>query len=196
MTKVMNMNKEETKSVEVTDVDSKTNETKAPKTLEELQEEVKKLEKEVDQDGKDLSTALYEIDFVKDSNISAVCKWFDKNLDWDIKNAALNVTLYDTLKSEKTRIKEATEDKDKMVRLNSVLLNSLYTGLTKITGKGIGQARTFLTLLTEIGNNISDQMNKMAENNKIVQDKHVILKELYQEIENLRTPSEEADEIK
>ena len=197
MTKVMNINKEETKELnEVQDVETNKEESKASKTLEQLKEERKKLEEEVDQDGKDLATALYEIDFVEEKNINSVLKWFDKNLEWDIKSAALNVTLCDTLKSEKARIREATEDKDKLVRLNSILLNALYTGITKITGKGISQAKTFLTLLTAIGNNISEQMNKMAENNRLVQDKHVLLQELDTEISTLENPSVEADEIK
>ena len=188
----MNIDKNKTE-VEETTVTNE--ESKAPKTLEELKEEKTKLENEIDEDGKDLTNALYEIDFVKESNISAVCKWLDKNIEWDIKNAALTTTLYDTLKSEKARIKEATEDKDKFVRLNSILLNALYTSVTKISGKGIGSARTFLTLLTAIGNNISEQMNKMAENNRIVQDKHALLAELEQAIEKLENPAVEADEI-
>ena len=118
MTKVMNINKTKT---EVEETEVTTEETKAPKTLEELKKEREVLEKEIEQDGKDLSDALYEIDFVKDSNIKSVCTWLDKNIDWDIKTAALTTTLYDTLKSEKIRIKEATEDKDKFVRLNSIL---------------------------------------------------------------------------
>ena len=76
----------------ITDVDTRNK-------LIDLQIEKTKLENEIDEDGKDLTNALYEIDFVKESNISAVCKWLDKNIEWDIKNAALTTTLYDTLKS-------------------------------------------------------------------------------------------------
>ena len=195
MTKVMNINKEEVQSTEVTDVKVNSEETNTPKTLEQLEEEQKNLSDEVNQDAKDLTTALYEIDFVNESNISNAMKYLDKNLEWSIKEAALYVELYKTLKSEKSRIKNATEDNEKLVRLTSMNLNTLYNSMTLVKGKGISQAKSFLTLLTNIGNVITENMNKMAANNKVVQDKHVILSELDKAIGELKNPAEDADEV-
>ena len=195
MTKVMNINKEETQSTEITDVKVNSEETNTPKTLEQLEEEQKNLSDEVNQDAKDLTTALYEIDFVNESNISNAMKYLDKNLEWSIKEAALYVELYKTLKSEKSRIKNATEDNEKLVRLTSMNLNTLYNSMTLVKGKGISQAKSFLTLLTNIGNVITENMNKMAANNKVVQDKHVILSELDKAIGELKNPAEDADEV-
>ena len=191
----MNINKEETQSTEITDVKVNSEETNTPKTLEQLEEEQKNLSDEVNQDAKDLTTALYEIDFVNESNISNAMKYLDKNLEWSIKEAALYVELYKTLKSEKSRIKNATEDNEKLVRLTSMNLNTLYNSMTLVKGKGISQAKSFLTLLTNIGNVITENMNKMAANNKVVQDKHVILSELDKAIGELKNPAEDADEV-
>ena len=195
MTKVMNINKDEKQSTEVTDVDVNSEESKAPKTLEELKEERTALEKEVDKDATDARDALYEIDFIKESNITSMMKLIDKNLEWTIKEAALNVNLYDNLKSEKNRIKDATEDKDKSVRLGPIDLNTLYQSLTTLKGQGIQNAKSFLRLLTDVGNNISGAMNKMAANNKVIQDKHIVLGELDKAIQDLESPTEEANEI-
>ena len=195
MTKVMNINKEEVQSTEVTDVKVNSEETNTPKTLEQLEEEATILSEEVNKDAKDLTTALYEIDFVNEANISMTMKYIDKNLEWSIKEAALYVELYKNLKSEKARIKTATEDTEKLVRLNSMNLNTLYTSMTLVKGQGISQAKAFLTLLTNIGNVITESMNKMAENNKVVQDKHTILAELDVEITKMKNPSKDADEV-
>ncbi len=184
----MNIEKNKT---EVEDATVTNEESKAPKTLEELKEQRDFLVKEVEQDAKDLADAIYEVDFVKESNITSVMKYIDKNLEWTIKEAALYVNLYDNLKSEKSRIKDATEDKDKLVRLGTVDLNTLYNSLTAMKGSGIGAAKSFIRILTDIGNNISAQMNKMAGNNKVVQDKHVVLSELDAAIVEMETPAED-----
>ena len=192
MTKVMNIEKNKT---EVEDATVTNEESKAPKTLEELKEQRDFLVKEVDQDSKDLSDAIYEVNFVKESNITSIMKYIDKNLEWTIKEAALYVNLYDNLKSEKARIKDATEDKDKSVRLGTVDLNTLYNSITSMKGSGIGAAKAFIRILTEVGNNISEQMNKMAANNKVVQDKHVVLAELDAAIADMETPAEDTKDV-
>ena len=188
----MNIEKNKT---EVEDATVTNEESKAPKTLEELKEQRDFLVKEVDQDSKDLSDAIYEVNFVKESNITSIMKYIDKNLEWTIKEAALYVNLYDNLKSEKARIKDATEDKDKSVRLGTVDLNTLYNSITSMKGSGIGAAKAFIRILTEVGNNISEQMNKMAANNKVVQDKHVVLAELDAAIADMETPAEDTKDV-
>ena len=140
----------------------------------------------------DIKNAMYEVDFVKDSNINNLSKLIDKGLEWTIKEAALHVNLYENLKSEKARLKDETS---KLVRLSNIDLNTLYTSLTSLKGCGIEKAKSFLRLLTEIGNNISEQMNKMASNNQVVQEKNQKLSELDSVITSMENPPIEADEI-
>ena len=192
MTKVMNINKEESNTVSMAEVDSNTESPITSKTLVELKEERTTIEKEIENDMTDIKNAMYEVDFVKDSNINNLSKLIDKGLEWTIKEAALHVNLYENLKSEKARLKDETS---KLVRLSNIDLNTLYTSLTSLKGCGIEKAKSFLRLLTEIGNNISEQMNKMASNNQVVQEKNQKLTELDSVITSMENPPIEADEI-
>lgn len=188
----MNINKEESNTVSMAEVDSNTESPITSKTLVELKEERTTIEKEIENDMTDIKNAMYEVDFVKDSNINNLSKLIDKGLEWTIKEAALHVNLYENLKSEKARLKDETS---KLVRLSNIDLNTLYTSLTSLKGCGIEKAKSFLRLLTEIGNNISEQMNKMASNNQVVQEKNQKLTELDSVITSMENPPIEADEI-
>jgi len=182
------------KTKEMTKVENKPKTTKKLETLEELTKERDALILEVEDTQKKLSEATYGINFDNIPNITRVMKHIDKNTKWTIKDAALTINLYDNLKLEKARIK-AEETKEVNVMLNSLDLNSLYKSLTTCEGYGIETAKTFLTLLTNLGSQISNAMQEMTEANKEVQTKHVALGELDKAIEDMSTEKVEADEV-
>ena len=74
-------------------------------------------------------------------------------------------------------------------------LNTLYKVLTSIEGVGIESARTFTSLLTNIGKQITDAMKSMADVNREIQELHVSLGELDSKIAELSKETVEADEI-
>lgn len=95
----------------------------------------------------------------------------------------------------KKRINAQAEEKTSVVLLNSMQLNTLYTVLTNITGTGIESARTFTRLLTNVGAQISEALKQTADDNKVVQQKHVELAELDLEIEKASQPTVETEEL-
>jgi hypothetical protein len=74
-------------------------------------------------------------------------------------------------------------------------LNTLYTVLTNINGIGIESARRFTRLLTNVGAQITGALNEMADNNKVIQERHVALAELDIEIEKASKPTVEVEEV-
>ena len=164
-----------------------------PKTLEELEALRDTVVSEVEAKQKELAEAKYSIKFDTVSNISRVMKHIDKSTTWTLKDAALIINLYDNLKIEKARIK--TEDTEPIVNLGAIDLNTLYKSLTSIEGKGIESARTFITLLTNIGSQISETMQKMGDANKEIQEMHIQLAELDKAVEDASTEKVEADEV-
>lgn len=161
---------------------------------EELIAKRTQLENEVNETQQKLADAKYDVDFESLSNIKAVLKQMDSAYTWNIKNAALTINLYDNLKVAKIAIQK-TGDESAVVGLSSLDLNTLYQVLTNIEGTGIEAARTFTKLLTNVGAQITEAMNQMAEANKEVQAQHVALAELDAEIDALSKETVEADEI-
>jgi len=163
-------------------------------TLKQLKDKRAALEVEVNEAQANLAEKTYTVELESEANLNAVLKQIDKSYEWSIKNAALVVNLYDTLKAEKAENKIAGEGKTSVV-LKSIDLNTLYSVLTNINGTGVEAARTFTRLLTNIGEQITSALNEMADTNKEIQKMHVELAELDSVIENFGKEEVTADEI-
>jgi hypothetical protein len=170
---------------------------KTPKTLEELTTLRDNLVVDVEAKQQSIIDAKYSINFEGTENVSRVMKYVDKNSKWTIKDAALIINLYDNLKLEKSRInsEDSTETEDNSVMLGAIDLNTLYKSLTTVEGTGISSARNFITLLTNVGSQISTAMQSMGDSNKEIQMIHVELAELDSKIEELSAEKVEADEV-
>ena len=131
------------------------------KTLSQLKDLRAQLEIEVNEAQTELATREYSVDLENTQNINAVLKQIDKSYQWNIKNAAFLINLYDSISDQK-RINANAEEKTSVVKLNNLQINTLYTVLTNITGTGIESARTFTRLLTNVGAQISDALKEMA----------------------------------
>ena len=164
------------------------------KTLSQLKDLRAQLEIEVNEAQTELATREYSVDLENTQNINAVLKQIDKSYQWNIKNAAFLINLYDSISDQK-RINANAEEKTSVVKLNNLQINTLYTVLTNITGTGIESARTFTRPLTNVGAQISDALKEMADDNKSVQSKHVELAELDVAIDQASKPTVETEEL-
>jgi len=164
------------------------------KTLSQLKDLRAQLEIEVNEAQSELATREYSVDLENTQNINAVLKQIDKSYQWNIKNAAFLINLYDSISDQK-KINANAEVKTSVILLNSMQLNTLYTVLTNITGTGIESARTFTRLLTNVGAQISDALKQTADDNKVVQQKHVELAELDVAIDQGSKPTVEVEEL-
>lgn len=164
------------------------------KTLSQLKDLRAQLEIEVNEAQTELATREYSVDLETTQNINAILKQIDKSYEWNIKNAAFLINLYDSINDQK-KINAGSEEKSSAILLNSMQLNTLYTVLTNITGTGIESARTFTRLLTNVGAQISEALRQTADDNKIVQQKHVELAELDLAIDQDSKPTIEVEEL-
>lgn len=162
-------------------------------TKDELIVKRTQLETELNEVQDKLANQTYAVDLENMSNLKSLLKQIDKSYTWNIKNAAFAINLYDNLNNTRIAIQKS-EDESFSVELKSLDLNTLYKVLTSIEGTGIESAKTFTRLLTNVGKQITDAMNQMAEANKEIQEGHVALAELDAAIENL-TKTESAEEV-
>ena len=163
-------------------------------TLTEIKDARAQLENETNEIQETLARKTYVVDLETESTLNAVLKQIDKSYEWSIKNAALIVNLHDSLKAEKAKNRLEGEGTT-TVELGTVDLNTLYTVLTNINGTGVEAARTFTRLLTNIGKQVTDALNSMAEENKVIQQKHAELAELDLAIENYNKEEVPAEDI-
>ncbi len=165
------------------------------KSLKELKDLRAKLEVEVNELQKELAEREYSVDIENATNLNAILTQIDKSYEWNIKNAAFLINLYDSLQDQrKINLNAKENEKTTTVLLNSMQLNTLYTVLTNISGIGIESARRFTKLLTNVGSQITDALNEMADNNKVIQQRHVELAELDLEIEKASQPTLEVEQ--
>jgi hypothetical protein len=164
------------------------------KTLSQLKDLRAQLEIEVNEAQTELATREYSVNLENTQNINAILKQIDKSYEWNIKNAAFLINLYDSITDQK-KINANAEEKTSAILLNSMQLNTLYTVLTNISGTGIESARTFTRLLTNVGAQISEALKQTADDNKVVQQKHVELAELDLAIEKDSKPTVEVEEL-
>ena len=162
-------------------------------TKDELIVKRTQLETELNEVQDKLANQTYGVDLENMSNLKALLKQIDKSYTWNIKNAAFAINLYDNLNNTRIAIQKS-EDESFVVELKSLDLNTLYKVLTSIEGTGIESAKTFTRLLTNVGKQITDAMNEMAEANKEIQQGHVALAELDTVIDEL-TKQESAEEV-
>ena len=163
-------------------------------TLTELKDKRAQLENETNEAQETLAQKTYTVELESESNLNAILKQIDKSYTWSIKNAALIVNLHDTLKAAKAENRIANEGSTS-VELGTIDLNTLYTVLTNISGIGVEAARTFTRLLTNIGKQVTDALNSMADANKAIQQSHADLAELDLEIEKASKETVSVDEV-
>lgn len=163
-------------------------------TKDQLIEQRVELDTTVSNLQEEVSNRTYDLDFENVTNVTAVLKQIDKSYTWDIKNAAGVIQLYDALKNAKNEI-TSSEEATSVVSLNQVDVSTLYHVLTAITGTGIGSARTFAKLLTNIGAQITVALQQVQASNQEVQDAHLELSDLDNQIAALSKETVEADEI-
>lgn len=130
-----------------------------------------------------------EIDDVK--MIKTIQDHLNKGYTWTTKNAAIIVTLYDKLKTERTRINKEIEALDgesvyrTVLELKAYELNGLYQALLNVNGEGIENARKFIRMLTLVGESVTTAMTEMSESNKVMTDLHVELNDIDETIKHL-----------
>lgn len=172
-------------------------------TLEDLTALRAELEQAAAAKQVELSEQTYAVNFEETGNITKVLNHLNKDVSWSSKNAALLVNLHDNLKNEKTRLtiesnlaknekRTLSAEETATVQLRQMDLNTLYQSLLAIQSSGIESARNYVRLLTNVGGQITQAMQSMAEANKQIQSLHVELAEIDAKIAEQETPETQA----
>ena len=107
----------------------------------------------------------------------------NKGYTWKTSNAAVLVSLYDQLKKQNKELLNSDAE-ETVINLRGHELNALYQALLNVEGTGIESARKFITMLTHIGETVSNAMTLLAELNSEISETHKELAEVEEQLKN------------
>ena len=173
------MSKEtETKVVEMTTEE-------APKTIEQL----KAKEAELDQINEDLIKEMqereYPVDFKTKKVFDKLLKFLEKDAPWGHTTATGLIMLYHNLREAKEIVKD--KEFKGLIPVRSTSVTILWQMVTKMTGSGFYEAKTFVELMANVGESLSAAVQKVQEDNQALRDNHSELAKVQQELTDLES---------
>lgn len=167
-------------------------------SLEKLKTQRKELVEKIDQLQTESSEKVFEIELDDRKQIKTIMDHLNKGFTWKTQNAAVIVSLYDQLKKQNKKLanesleEAGSEDSTGAVlKLKAHELNGLYQALLNVEGTGIENARRFITMLTNVGETVTNAMSELSDSNKQITDLHAKLDEIEKDIAH----AEHADEV-
>ena len=115
--------------------------------------------------------------------VKLVMDHLNKGYTWKTANAAVLVSLYDQLKKQNKELLNSDAD-ETVINLRGHELNALYQALLNVEGTGVESARKFITMLTHIGETVSNAMTRLAEMNSEISEAHKELAEIEEQLKN------------
>ena len=115
--------------------------------------------------------------------VKTIMDHLNKGYTWKTANAAVLVSLYDQLKKQNKELL-SSDAEETVINLRGHELNALYQALLTCEGSGVESARKFITMLTHIGETVSNAMSKLAELNSEISETHKELAEIDEQLKS------------
>jgi len=163
-------------------------------SLETLKTKRTELVEKLDQLQIESAEKLFEIELDDRKQIKTIMEHLNKGFTWKTQNAAVIVALYDQLKKQSKELNNS-EDDATVIKLKAHELNGLYQALLNVEGVGVESARRFITMLTNVGETVTNAMSVLGEMNKQISDMHAELDATEREINSLENAEEVEPEL-
>lgn len=174
----------ETKVVELTTEE-------APKTLEQLKAREAELDQLNESLIKEMQEREYEIDFKTKKVFDKLLKFLEKDAPWGHTTATGLIMLYHNLREAKELVKE--KDFKGLIPVRSTSVTILWQMVTKMTGTGFYEAKSFVELMANVGESLSEAVQKVQEDNQALRDNHSELAKVQQDIAQLKVEGPSAE---
>lgn len=164
--------------------------------IKTLKKKIQKLEKKTTDLQVEIANQEFELKFDDSSSVSKILQHIDKDYQWQSKNAALAVYVYDKLKAEykANKASQSNDTTEMTVLLKATELTGLYNILLNINGIGVEKARSFARLLTNVGQQVTSAMDKLAVRNTEVRNMHEELRNLEEQLRIAEIKEHEASQ--
>lgn len=163
-------------------------------SLETLKTKRTELIEKLDELQTESAEKLFEIELDDRKQIKTIMEHLNKGFTWKTQNAAVVVALYDQLKKQNKELTNSEEEAT-VIKLKAHELNGLYQALLNVEGVGVESARRFITMLTNVGETVTNAMSVLGEMNKEISDMHAELDATEREIAELENVEEVEPEL-
>lgn len=157
-----------------------------------LETQKKALTKKVDELQIKAAEETFAITLDDRKQVKVVMDHLNKGYTWKTANAAVLVSLYDQLKKQNKELLKS-EAEETVINLRGHELNALYQALLNVEGTGIENARKFITMLTHVGETVSNAMTLLAELNSEISKTHTELAEIDEKLNSAETVEPELE---
>ena len=159
-----------------------------------LENQRETLTKKVDELQIKASEETFAITLDDRKQVKLVMDHLNKGYTWKTSNAAVLVSLYDQLKKQNKELLNSDVE-ETVINLRGHELNALYQALLNVEGTGIESARKFITMLTHIGETVSNAMAKLAELNSEISETHKELAEIEEQLKSAEVVEPELETV-
>jgi len=163
-------------------------------SLETLKTKRTELIEKLDELQTQSAERLFEIELDDRKQIKTIMEHLNKGFTWKTQNAAVVVALYDQLKKQNKEL-TSSEEEATVIKLKAHELNGLYQALLNVEGVGVESARRFITMLTNVGETVTNAMSVLGEMNKEISEMHAELDATEREIAELENTEEVEPEL-
>ena len=130
-------------------------------SLETLKTKRTELIEKLDELQTQSAEKLFEIELDDRKQIKTIMEHLNKGFTWKTQNAAVVVALYDQLKKQNKEL-TSSEEEATVIKLKAHELNGLYQALLNVEGTGVEAARRFITMLTNVGETVTNAMSVLV----------------------------------
>lgn len=163
-------------------------------SLETLKTKRTELIEKLDELQTESAEKLFEIELDDRKQIKTIMEHLNKGFTWKTQNAAVVVALYDQLKKQNKEL-TSSEEEATVIKLKAHELNGLYQALLNVEGVGVESARRFITMLTNVGETVTNAMSVLGDMNKEISEMHAELDATEREIAELENVEEVEPEL-
>lgn len=174
---------------------NETNDTPKRK-LSELIKERDELDAKAQEMLKETQSKEYSLNFKSKKIFDGVMKNLEKRSPWNAYTAAGLIMLYNNMNEQRSLIKDLINSKkewDGVVKLRSANIAVLWKTITEMSGQGFYEAKDFVAVMANIGEDLSNAMRMVNESNQKIRDIHSEIDKIYQLIDNPEANGIEVD---
>ena len=150
--------------------------------MEDLQSRIAELNKQVTDMQVESANQEFVLTVQDSTQLKDILRLIDKNYTWNSKNAALTVHVYDTIKLAAASDVVTVTEGGIEIPLKATIMTGLYNILLNIENTGVEAARKVTRILTNVGQDVSAAMQKVAEDNEEIKKLHLELQQLEQQL--------------
>ena len=151
-----------------------------PRKMSEIIKDKKAALKKNEDLLRSLQTNEYDIPIPTSKLYKQLMKFLEKDAEWGHTTATGLVMLYSNLKENSKEVQ--SKDWNGIIKLRGTSITILWTMVTSMKGKGFFEARNFIELMAAFGQDLSQVVQKVHEDNQALRDNHARLAELDTEV--------------